>query len=95
MHLSITLARQDGACCVQRSVHICLLDHKFLTKAKQERPALFLQNAIDSTKNKQKQLDDGWPASAEEQVTLVLLELVHKRTVVNVLIVIQLMNRKR
>ena len=39
-------------------------------------------------------LDDGWPESAEEQVTLVLLELVHKRTVVNVLILIQLMNRK-
>ena len=39
-------------------------------------------------------LDDGWPESAEDQVTLVLLEVVHKRTVVNVLIVIQLMNRK-
>ena len=39
-------------------------------------------------------LDDGWPESAEEQVTLVLLEVVHKRTVVNVLILIQLMNRK-
>ena len=41
-----------------------------------------------------KKLDDGWPESAEEQDTLVLLELVHKRTVVNVLILIQLMNRK-
>ena len=39
-------------------------------------------------------LDDGWPESAEEQVTLVLLEVVHKKTVVNVLILIQLMNRK-
>ena len=41
-----------------------------------------------------KELDDGWPESAEEQVTLVLLELVHKRTVVNALILIQLINRK-
>ena len=40
------------------------------------------------------ELDDGWPESAEEQVTLVLLKVVHKRTVVNVLILIQLMNRK-
>ena len=31
-----------------------------------------------------RKLDDGWPESAEEQVTLVLLELVHKRTIVNV-----------
>ena len=39
-------------------------------------------------------LDNGWPESAEEQVTLVLYEVVHKRTVVNVLILIQFMNRK-
>ena len=39
-------------------------------------------------------LDDGWPESAEEQVTLVSLEVVHKRTLVNVLILIELMNRK-
>ena len=42
----------------------------------------------------QEQLDDGRPESAEEQVTLAFLEVVHKRTAVNVLILIQLMNRK-
>ena len=41
-----------------------------------------------------KETDNGWPESAEEQATLVLLEVVHKRTVVNVLLLIHLMNRK-